>query len=85
MKKLHVYDVYLDDGRDAIKVTVPAESRVAAEKYTAGNGEVVAVRDCLLQDINLDCLADTLRKNGWGRMEIDVITRALDVCGLRRQ
>jgi len=71
--------------RGVIKVTIPAENRAAAEKYTAGNGEVVAVRDCPLQDINLDFLADTLRKDGWGRMEIDVITRALDVCGLRRQ
>ena len=85
MKKLHVYDVYLDDGRDVFKVTIPAENRAAAEKYTAGNGEVVAVRDCPLQDINLDFLADTLRKDGWGRMEIDVITRALDACGLCRQ
>ena len=85
MKKLHVYDVYLDDGRDVFKTTIPAENRAAAEKYTAGNGEVVAVRECPLQDINLDVLADTLRKDGWGRMEIDVITRALDACGLRRQ
>lgn len=24
MKKMHVYDVYLDDGEHAIKVTIPA-------------------------------------------------------------
>ena len=42
MKKLHVYDVYLDDGRDCFKVTVPAENKKDAEAFTAGNGEVIA-------------------------------------------
>ena len=27
MKKMHVYDVYLDDGEHAIKVTIPASSK----------------------------------------------------------
>ena len=27
MKKLHVYDVYCDDGMSCIKVTIPAESK----------------------------------------------------------
>lgn len=52
MKKLTVYDVYLDDGYDAIKVTVPAESKKAAADYTTGNGEVVAIRESPLQDID---------------------------------
>ena len=84
MKKLTVYDVYLDDGRDAFKVTVPGENKAAAEKYVAGNGEVVAIRECDLQDIDLNCLTDTLRRNGWGRKEIDVICRTLQLCGLER-
>lgn len=84
MKKLTVYDVYLDDGRDAIKVTIPAENKAAAEKYVAGNGEVVAIRECDLQDIDLTCLTDTLRQNGWGRKEIHVICRTLQICGLAR-
>ena len=84
MKKLTVYDVYLDDGYDAIKVTVPAESKKAAADYTTGNGEVVAIRESPLQDIDLNCLADTLRKNGWGNPEIAVITRTLEQAGIAR-
>ena len=65
MKKLHVYTVYMDDG-DAFKVTVPAESEAAAREYVAGNGDVIAVKDAPLQDIDTRCLADTLRRDGWG-------------------
>ena len=53
MKKLHVYTVYMDDG-DAFKVTVPAESEAAAREYVAGNGDVIAVKDAPLQDIDTD-------------------------------
>lgn len=84
MKKLRVYDVYLDDGRDCFKVTVPAENKKDAESFTAGNGEVIAIRDCDLQDIDLGCLADTLTRCGWGQKEVDVITRCLARCGLDR-
>lgn len=85
MKKMNVYDVYLDDGRDAIKVTVPAENAKAAEKYCDGNGEIVKTRlNPNIQDIDLNCLANTLRKDGWGQMEIDIITRALAQVGLER-
>ena len=84
MKKLNVYDVYLDDGRDVFKCTIPAENKTAAKRYVAGNGEVVAIKDCSLQDIDTNCLADTLRRNGWGQTEIDVITRTLHACGLER-
>ena len=37
-----------------------------------------------LQDIDLDALADTLKRAQWGQMEIDIITRALAACGLDR-
>lgn len=84
MKKLSVYNVYLDDGRDTIKITVPAESRKAAEKYCEGNGEVVATKLAALQDIDLNCLMDTLRRCGWGQAECDVITRCIALCGLER-
>lgn len=84
MKKLHVYDVYCDDGVTVIKVTVPAESKKSAAEYAQGNGEVVAIKDCDLQDINCDCLADTLRRTGWGEKEISVITRTLCMAGLER-
>lgn len=84
MKKFHVYDLYLDDGESAIKVTIPAESKSVAKQYVAGNGEIIAVKDCELQDIDLGCLASTLRRDGWGHTEIDVITRTLQAVGLER-
>ncbi len=84
MKKLHVYDVYCDDGVDVFKILVPAENKKAAENYVQGNGEVIAIKDSPLQDIDCDCLADTLRRNGWGQAEISLITRALRMAGLER-
>ncbi len=85
MKKMNVYDVYLDDGREAIKVTVPAENAKAAEKYCEGNGEVIRTRlNPSIQNIDLYCLSNTLKNSGWGQMEIDIITRALSQVGLER-
>ena len=84
MKKLNVYTVYVDDGHDALKITVPAENKKDAERYVEGSGEVIAVKDSELQDIDLGCLTATLRREGWGQMEIDVITRTLQRVGLER-
>lgn len=84
MKKLTVYNVYLDDGRSTFRCTVPAASKKAAADYVQGNGDVVAIKPADLQNIDLDCLADTLKRAQWGQEEIDVITRALAVCGLDR-
>ena len=33
MKQMHVYEVYLDDGERAIKVTVPASSKKEVIAY----------------------------------------------------
>ena len=84
MKKFHVYNVYTDDGDHVYKFTVPAESQKAAEAYVSGNGEIVKTKLADLQDIDTGCLADTLRRSGWGQAEIDVITRALTMVGLDR-
>lgn len=84
MKKLSVYSVYLDDGDNVYKITVPAENEKDAEKYVDGNGDVVAVKKSFLQDIDIGCLTDTLKRNQWGQTEIDVITRTLIRCGLDR-
>lgn len=51
MKKMHVYTVYMDDG-DAFKVTIPAVSEAAAKEYVAGNGDVIAIKDAPIQDID---------------------------------
>ena len=84
MKKMNIYDMYMDDGHNTFKVTVPAFSKKDAKEYVEGNGEVVAIKPSELQDIDLNCLADTLKQSGWGQQEIDVITRALAQIGLER-
>lgn len=85
MKTFKVYDVYMDDGRDVFKVVIPAESKQAATKAVAGNGEVVKIREnTTVQNIDCNFLADTLRKDGWGDTEIQVITRTLAAVGLER-
>lgn len=66
------------------RVTVPAASKKDAAEYVRGNGDVVAIKPADLQDIDLDALADTLKRAQWGQMEIDIITRALAACGLDR-
>lgn len=85
MKKFDIYEVYMDDGHDCFKVTVPAQSKQAAIDYVDGNGEVIHVRKSeVLQDIDTECLSNTLSRNGWGDMEIAVITRLIGICGLSR-
>lgn len=84
MKKLNIYTVYVDDGHDALKITVPATDKKDAAQYVEGSGEIIAVRDCELRDIDLNYLANSLRSTGWGQMEIDTITRTLQRCGLER-
>ena len=84
MKKMSVFDLYMDDGEATHKVTVPAFSKKAAAEYVQGNGDVVAIKPSELQDIDLNCLADTLKRSGWGQKEVDIITRALAQIGLER-
>ena len=85
MKRLTVYDIYLDDMNGVIKVAVPATSKRDAAKYVEGNGEIVCIKENeIVPDIDTNCLANTLRANGWGQTEIDVITRTLQRCGLER-
>ena len=84
MKRMNVYDLYMDDGEATYKVTVPAFSKKDAKAQVEGNGEVVAIKPSELQDIDLNCLADTLKRSGWGQKEVDIITRALAQIGLER-
>lgn len=84
MRRMNVYDLYMDDGHNTFKVTVPAFSKKDAKEYVQGNGEVVAIKPSELQDIDLNCLANTLKRSEWGQQEIDVITRALAQIGLER-
>mgnify|MGYP004568060295 CR=1 FL=1 len=88
MKKFTIYNVYLDSGYDdddVYKIVVPAESKEEAAKYCEGNGEIIAVKENTnVQDIDISALADCLRSNKWNKTEIDVIVRALAMCGLAR-
>lgn len=81
MKKHYV--VYLDDGENAYKVHIPAESEKKAREYVNGNGDVIAIKqgertgEC---PISLGLIADALERSHFGQMEIDLITRALSDC-----
>lgn len=83
--RFKVYNVYLEDKDNVFKVTVPAENEKKAIEYVKGNGEVIKVKlNPDLQNIHLETLANTLLRNGWGQLEVDVITRALAQVGLDR-
>ena len=82
MKKLTVYNVYLDDGKSAFRVTVPAASKKEAADYVQGNGDVVAINPAPVQGIDLHRLAYDLKSCQWSQTDIDIITRTLATCGL---
>lgn len=84
MKKWEVYDLYIDDGESVWKTNIPAPTKKAAQEFLAGNGEVVQIKKSDLQDIDIDCLFDTLVRGGWGQAEINIITRTLMEVGLDR-
>lgn len=75
MKK---YMVYLDDGRDVFKCAVPAVDEEAAAQYVTGNGEVIAVKDVTgIFPISAEKVGQALKNAGFGSVEMDFITRAL--------
>lgn len=77
MKK---YMVYMDDGQDCFKCAIPAKSEKEAREYVKGNGEVVAVKDVTDEwFISAEYVADALERSGFGRSEIDIITRTLQI------
>ncbi len=85
MKKLKVYKVYMEDVTDGrcYFTFVPAENEKEAVKYCEGNGECVAVKD-VTEDfkIHLETLTETLAMRHYGRAEIEIITRTLELVGL---
>lgn len=86
MKKLKVYKVYMEDVTDGscYSTFVPAENEKEAVKACDGNGECVAVKDASDYKIHLETLTETLANNRWGRAEIEIITRTLELVGLSR-
>ena len=83
MKKWKVYSIITETSKDAFKMIVPAPDKKAAAQYVEGNGDTVSIKETDY-DINVGCLADTLARNGWGQIEIDIITRTLYQVGLDR-
>ena len=88
MRKFTIYNVYIDGGyddSDVYKIVVPAENEADAAKYCEGNGEIIAVKkNEAIEGIDISALTDCLRNNEWNKTEIDVIVRALAMCGLAK-
>lgn len=82
MKKLYVYNVYLESGDDVYKITVPAENEKDAVQYCTGNGEIVTVKKASFPGINPDILAGYMKEKGFTQEQIDVIARVLIRTGL---
>lgn len=53
MKK---FMVYIDDGRNAMRIAVPAENAKAAKKYAEGNGEIE--RDLVMRTLLMNRIAE---------------------------
>ena len=70
--------VYLEDGEDVYKVAIPAKNEKDAREYVSGNGDVIAIKD-ITSDFPISSIkvADALRAAGFGKIEIDLITRTL--------
>lgn len=79
----NVYSVITETSRDAFKMLIPAPDKKTACDYVEGNGDIVSCK-VTDWDIDVECLADTLARNGWGQSEIDIITRTLIIAGLDR-
>lgn len=70
--------VYLDDGDLVYKVAIPAKSEKDARSYAEGNGEIIAVKE-VTEDFPISSakVADALKHASFGKIEIDLIVRAL--------
>lgn len=83
--KMKKYMVYLDDNTDCYKLAIPAKDEKTAREYVQGNGEVIAVKEVTNDyPISADKVAQALQNAGFGKYEMDFITRALqeiNICG----
>ena len=80
---LKKYLIYLDDGSDAFRVTVPAANIEAAKKYVQRKGEIVAIKDVTeYYIIGLENIRAALADHGFGSTEIELILRTLEFTGV---
>lgn len=79
------YLLYLDDGHNVYKLAIPAKNEKSAKEYVAGNGEVIATKD-ITDDcyISIDKIAEALIKSSFGEIEIDLITRTLQMTNIAK-
>lgn len=75
-QKIKAYEVVVKDGEIAFVLTIPARTKKEAEKYCAGNGEILLTREIKLP-INTDVIHDEL-SHRFGKQELDIIIRILE-------
>lgn len=76
--QMRKYVVYMDDGRNVFKVSVPAISEEDAIDFVSGNGEVVAVKDVTSDYTISTCdVHQALENAGFPEDKCDWICRAL--------
>lgn len=73
---MNLYKVIFEDRDNVYREFIPARTEKLAEAYIAGNGEIVSIADVTEQyPIRIDCVVEALRNYGFGKVEIDTITR----------
>lgn len=84
MEKKKVYKVYMEDTvtDECYKVIVPAYSEEEAIEFVSGNGDVISIKETSDYPISESKLFDTLKSSGYGKVETEIITRALYQIGL---
>lgn len=70
--------VYMEDRDYVFKCAIPAKNETKAREYVQGNGDVIAIKDVTDDHpISADKVAQALEASGFGKTEIDIITRTL--------
>ena len=70
----------MDDGKSCFKIAVPAKNEKTAREYVKGNGEIIAVKDVTEEfPISAEKVANALLSAHFGEIEIDLITRCLQM------
>lgn len=77
MKKLHKYEVIIEDGNKAYKIFTVAENKKGVENFCSGNGEIVRIKERPEILPSAAFVRNTLEKNGYGEAECDIIYRLL--------
>ena len=76
-----IFVVILETGIDAFKVYVPCTTKIVAEQWVIGNGDVVRIKEYkLMNPISMDKIIAALKTSAFEDMEIDLISRALRDC-----